>query len=236
MRTLRSARLLHVSARSVCVGAMSSLTGFTNSENKSICSYSRDGKRQASSSLPGAWARDGRVIPQAQTGHIGRGEDMAPVDSDRPEHQGRPHPPATDQPGPRHRCDPSASTNDRLARHSTPNAASAPSHGGPLDTRSGHVSVRRRAAPGGAQPWWWNKGSSRPSRSGTTCHSAWWGDSPRHPLPSQRRALRNRVRMGCGKIAPGVFTGTSVTSGRPASALSSARSVVSYSAQGSNPV
>lgn len=111
------------------------MTGFTNSDNRSICSYYRDGKRQAPSSLPGARARDGRVIPQAQTGHIGRGEDMAPVDSDRPEHQGRPHPPATDQPGPRHRCDPSASTNDRLARHSTPNAASAPSHGGPLDTR-----------------------------------------------------------------------------------------------------
>ena len=71
-------------------------------------------------------------------------------------------------------------------------------------------------------------GTASPCRRRPISHTL--DGSPMRPLQGSSRARRQ------GSVAPGMFTGASVTSGRPASALSSARSVVSYSAQGSNPV
>lgn len=151
--------------------------------------------------------------PQAQSGHpSAAGEDMAPVNSDRPDRQGRQHPPATDQPGPhrtarpRHRCDPAPQHRQTTAYapHSTPNAASAPlCHASPTEHPVQGAAGRSRAGPrlGARGRGGGDKGSSRPSRgSGAArrAHSARWGDSlgDRHPAPSRRRALRNRAWMG----------------------------------------
>lgn len=116
----------------------------------------------------------------------------------------------------------------RVTPRRTRHQRHCPATAAPLNSQLRASPARRRAVPGGAAPGrargrgGGNKGSSRPSRgSGAVrrAHTVRWRDSlgDRHPVPSRRRALQ-------------------VTSGRQPSALSSARSVASYSAQGSNPV
>lgn len=142
------------------------------------------------SSSPGARARDGRVIPQTQSG---RREDMTPVDSDRPDRPGRQHPPATDQPGPRrtarprHRRDPAPQHRQTTAyeRHSTPNAASDPCRGSPAEHQTQGIFSAPQSGPGHG------RARGRAAAVETNGHPAWTGPSSNClPCPGTGVSLR----------------------------------------------